>query len=633
MVLSPMVLSPMVLTFMVIALTVFALVVPRGLRSCMAVLAKVSGLLRRAFSQSFVGWTAIIILATVPTSANALFGRFMPLSLSGSVNYNYAYNTTGDQETETTTLGGTLNAAGYIWQPWFASTSAAINLGLSNTESSTSSSDSTITSGAVGLSVFPRSRFPFSLNYSLSDSRSDSFQNQAGISGDSHYTVARLTLRQLYEGRASRHSIGSRTSLWYSTTEFESNRVSSESESMGVKYQIRLVPHNFTVAANRSTSSASNSSSKPLTDVVNVTHSYTPDTDIGITNLATTIKIDDGTGTTESTVSQVSSNFFWRPEHRAVNFNGGVRVSESETQSDATSTEQKSLSTNLGFSYRLTRRLNFGASVALGTSESGAIQSLTTSEAARLGYSSSHSQIAGFGYRWQWGLNASNSDTSTDDGTTETSNSSQTMGMQLGHSVSKQWVPGKGSSVGMNLSQSGNVNKSSENDEPSRGMNHSAGLSFNRRGRSGAFFGNLQASDSRTYSQQDTEFQNVNVSISQDLTISRLSSLGGTVSYTESHQETISDVPGASSSNLSRSAMANFSYRHDRPFGIYNMNFTSRLTGSKQIDSFNPETLWDWDNRLRYRLGLLDTSLSLRIIESAGGRQSKSLYFQATRSF
>jgi hypothetical protein len=79
--------------------------------------------------------------------------------------------------------------------------------------------------------------------------------------------------------------------------------------------------------------------------------------------------------------------------------------------------------------------------------------------------------------------------------------------------------------------------------------------------------------------------------------------------------------------------VANFSYRHDRPFGFYNMGFTSRLTGSRMIDSFNPETLWDWDNRLRYGLGLLDTTLSLRIIESAGGAQSKSLYFQATRSF
>jgi hypothetical protein len=362
-------------------------------------------------------------------------------------------------------------------------------------------------------------------------------------------------------------------------------------------------------------------------------HTYTPDSDLGITSLATTVKIDDGTGDSENTISQISSNFFWRPEHRAVNVSGGVRVSESETLSLGTSTEQKSLNTNLGLSYRLTRRMNMGASMALGSRDTGSTQSLTTSQAARLNYSSRQSQIVGFAYNWQWGINASNSDTRADDGVNETSTSTQTSGMQLGHSANKRWVPSKGSSVGLNLSQAGNVNQSSENDELSRGLSHNAGISWNRRSRSGAMYGNLTVSDSRSYGQQESEFQHANASISQDVTINRLSNFVGTVNYTESRQKIVSDVPGDSSTSLNRFASANFSYRHDRPFGFYNMNFTSRLNGSKSIDSINPKTLWGWDNRLRYRLGLLDTSLSLRIIESAGGTTSKSLYFRAGRSF
>jgi hypothetical protein len=352
-----------------------------------------------------------------------------------------------------------------------------------------------------------------------------------------------------------------------------------------------------------------------------------------VTNLATAVKIDDGLGTNTSTISQISSNFFWRPEHRSVNVNGGVRVSESETLSQGTSSEQKSLNTNLGLSYRLTRRLNMGASIAIGSSDSAGTQSLSTTQAVRLNYGSRQSEIIGFIYNWQWGVNASNSNTRSDNGIDETSTSVKSTGMQLGHSANRRWVPGKGSSISLNLSQAGNVNKSSENDELSKGINHNAGLSWNRRSRSGALYGSLQVSDSRTYGTQDTEFQHLNASISQDLTINRLSNFAGTLGYTESRQETISDIPGASVSNLNRFARANLSYRHDRPFGFYNMNFSSRLTGSKVIDSFNPETLWDWDNRLRYRLGLLDTLLSLRIIESAGGLVSKSLYFQASRTF
>jgi len=558
-------------------LTFFVLVVPVMSGCSMTMFARVTGLSGSVLSRVIVSCVAAFTLV-VSGGAHALFGSFMPMNLSGSLNYQYGYFSAGETESETTSLTGNINASGYVWQPWFATTSLALNI-------------------------------------------------------ESQYTVSRLTLRQLYEGRGTRRSIGSRTSLWYSTTDYDSRSIRTESESMGLQYQIRLVPHNFSVSASRSTSNSSDSSLKPQTDVASVNHTYTPNTDLGVTNLATALKVDDGLGTNTSTISQISSNFFWRPEHRSVNVNGGVRVSESETSSQGTGSDQKSLNTNLGVSYRLTRRLNMGASVALGSADSAGVQSLSTTQAVRLNYGSRQSQIAEFMYNWQWGVNASNSNSRSDDGTDEISTSVKTAGMQLGHSANRRWVPGKSSSISLNLSQSGNVSKSSENDELSKGINHNAGLSWNRRSRSGALYGNLQASDSRTYGTQDTEFQHLNASISQDVMINRLSNFEGTLGYTESRQETISDIPGASSSNLSRSARANLSYRHDRPFGFYNMNFSSRLTGSKVIDSINPETLWDWDNRLRYRLGLLDTLLSLRIIESAGGLVSKSLYFQASRTF
>jgi hypothetical protein len=599
----------------------------------MAMFAKVPSLPAVAFSRILIVCVAASMLG-ISGSAYALFGKYLPLKLSGALTYQYGYLSSGNNaESETTSLTGTINASGYIWQPWFATTSAALNLGVSNTETTSSSSDSTSTSGSFDLGIFPLSRFPFSLNYSVSDSRIDAFSEATQDTGTSDYSISRLTLRQIYEGRGSRRSIGSRTSLWYTTTDYDSNNTESESESMGVRYQIRLVPHNFSVSASRSTSSSSDSSLKPLTDVANISHTYTPDTDLGVTNLASAVNIDDGLGTNTSKISQIASNFFWRPENRVVNVNGGVRVSENKTLSQGTSTEQKSLNTNLGLSYRLTRRLNMGASMTLGSSDTGTTQTLSTTQAASLNYAGRQSQIAGFTYGWQGGVSASNSNTRTDDGLTEASTSTQSTGMQLGHSASRNWTPGKNSSIGLSLSQAGNASRSSESDELLRGMNHSAGLSWNRRSRSGALFGNVQISDSRSYGQQDSEFQHLNVSISQDVTISRLSSFAGTVGYTESRQKTISDVPGASTSNRNRNARANASYRHDRPFGFYNMHFTSRITGSKLIDSFNPETLWDWDNRLRYRLGLLDTSLSLRIIESAGGVVSKQLFFQASRSF
>lgn len=590
-------------------------------------------LTRSTFPRFFAGGVTAIYLVVASTSAQAFFGDFMPMNLSGSVGYNYGYLSAGDSESETTTLTGALNANGFIWQPWFATTSVALNLGLSNTETTTSSTDSKLASGNLGFVVFPRSRFPFSLNYSRSDSRLDSYSDFGQVHGDAQYTISRLTLRQIYEGRASRHSIGSRTSIWYSTTDFNSETTDSENESVGAEYQIRLVPHNFSATANRTKSNSSDSPYKPQTDVVNVSHVYTPSGDLGVTNLLTYVKNEDGIGTSESTISQVSSNFFWRPEHRAVNVNGGVRVSDAQNKTSGVDTEQKSMNSNLGLSYRLTRHLSLGASLSIGSSDSGDTQSLSTSQAGQLSYVSSQIQLGGYSYNWQGSANTSHTTTRTDTGTTETSTNVQTSGLQLGHFISKTWVPGTNSSLGMNASQSGSLTSSSESDDLSKGINHSVGFSFNRRGKSGSMYGNVRVSDSRTYASQDSEFQNLNASLSQDWIINRLSNLSGTLTYTASQQKTESDIPGSSSSSKTRAAGANFSYRHDRPFGVYNMNFISRLIGTRMIDSFSPRTQWDWDNRFRYSLGLLDTSLSLRIIDNSEGDPSKSLYFQATRSF
>jgi hypothetical protein len=586
--------------------------------------------------QLVVGISVACLLAVLPDSAMALFGSYLPLNISGNVRYNYGYHTTGNFEAERTNLIGTIHATGFIWQPWFASTSAALSVGLSKSDSSNASSDSTVTSGSFGLNVFPRSRFPFSLNYSRSDSRFQSYADQTQVAGEAKSTVRRLSLRQVYEGKSTLHSMGSRTSLWYSTTDFNSDLTQSKSEGIGADYHIRSAPHSLTISANQNQSETSNSSLKPKTQIVNITHNYLPGPDMGVTNLVSYVDSDSGAGTGKNSISQISSNFFWRPEHRLVHIHGGVRISDSRSALTGSDSKQKSLNTNLGLLYQMTRHLNMGASVAMGSSDSGGSQTLSTSESGKIYYNSSQIDLGGFNYHWQSGINASNSSSRVNTGTTETSNSIQTSGLTLGHFASKTWLSGNSSSLGLSLGQSGNVVSSSEENELIKGLNHSVGLSWNRRGHSGSIYTNLRYSDSRTRGRTDSDFQNFDASFSQDWIINRLSAFQGTESYTISRTHSVtSDVPGSNLRSEHRAARASFFYHHDRPFGVYNLRFTSRLTGSRAItgDSITKNTVWDWDNRFRYRLGLLDTSLSLRIIGSDGGTQTKTLYFQATRSF
>jgi hypothetical protein len=182
------------------------------------------------------------------------------------------------------------------------------------------------------------------------------------------------------------------------------------------------------------------------------------------------------------------------------------------------------------------------------------------------------------------------------------------------------------------LSQSLSGSKSSELDEVSKTLNHGLGLTWSRRGRLGSTYMNWRVSDSRTSGNQESNFQQLGMTLSQNLKINRLSNMSANASYQASQGET-EDAGGILHETSNRSVNGNMFYNHDRPFGVYNLQFTSHLTGNKEIGSETPSTTLDWDNRFQYQLGLLATSLSFRIIKSAGGTVTKSMFFQATRSF
>jgi hypothetical protein len=561
----------------------------------------------------------------VASNANA---AFMPLTFSGQLTYGYNYATNNANESETTTLIGSINAAGYVWRPWFATTSMALNLSLSNTETSTSSFDSTSRTGSFALGIFPRSRFPFSLSYSRSDSQSESYYDLTQISGEVRSTVTRLSLRQSYRPRRSNQVYNG----WYFETKFDGQNFTSESAAYGLIYQMRLPRQNVMVTTTHSESETLGSGVKPKTDLISVSHVYTPSPEIGLNSLGSYIESDSGSNSVVSINSQLASSFYWRPGHRLLGIAGGVRLSESKTEGGAQDSLKRSLNTNLGLNYRVTRALNVNASASLGTSDSENLRTLSTSQTLGISYAGNQRQIAGFGYFWSGSANIANSTTQSDSAGEETKTDTQSAGAGLGHGISKNWSTGTRSSMSMGFSQSGSASKSTAVDVVVKTISQAANLSWNRRGRGGSTHANTRVSDSRTFGETDSVFQQFGVAITQDMAINRQSHLSGNMSYQASQTETENSV-GEMATGGSRSLSGTMSYGHGRPFGVYNLRFTSGLTGSKRIDSAIPTTTVRWDGIFRYRLGLLSTSLSFRALKSASGTVSKSMAFRATRSF
>jgi hypothetical protein len=93
----------------------------------------------------------------------------------------------------------------------------------------------------------------------------------------------------------------------------------------------------------------------------------------------------------------------------------------------------------------------------------------------------------------------------------------------------------------------------------------------------------------------------------------------------------------------STSLSGNLGYRHARAFGVrglrYSLDFRANTNQLDSRTSGNPDALrdpdrttMDLDQRLKYRIGRLDTELQFRIAETED-RRSSLIYFRVVREF
>ena len=155
-------------------------------------------------------------------------------------------------------------------------------------------------------------------------------------------------------------------------------------------------------------------------------------------------------------------------------------------------------------------------------------------------------------------------------------------------------------------------------------------MGLNFRGIRGSTFLALNVSDSRSFSKQkDAAFQMVNGVLSRNYLINRLSSMQGSATLQFSRQEA-SDTDTSSN----KSAYATGSYSHSRALGVYALQFNSSVSLQRSFDETDAsQDSLDWENRFDYRVGLLDSSLVVRVIKSSGISPTTSVNFRATRRF
>lgn len=555
----------------------------------------------------------------------------LPMDLSGSVGYSYRSLNTDLSDSTSNQLLGMLRASSYIWQPWFATAEGGVILAMDNSDLSdtyngthSATTSSKILSGDAVLNVLPQSRAPFRLSYQATDSRVDNTTVDnplIKLSGEDFKTTS-LDVRQSYiteEGHRIQARYGART--WESDV-----NGTYEDKVAGLELDYRPAGQRLLARANVENIDQSRTDRHQNNTLVDVNHYYYPTEDLRVDSTASLYNLDttfNGTtglvDTTVTDIAQASSFIFWRPVDQRWTVSGGVRALDMKGNDTAQSSDQRSLSASAGAFYQYTQRLRFDGSASITSADVGGAAEGTSQQRLGALYESDLVEIRGYTYQWFASGSVGNQ--------TAPDQSQQSVALSLGHDAQKMWWTGEGSTLRLSINQSLNENLQAGGADASHRLDHSATLGWNQSAFNGTSLLQLTLADSRDLGGQGDAQQLVNFQASRMQNISRLSSLSGNLTL----QTVRRDFSGQSNNGTVTSATGQINYQHMRIFGVPQLQFQSdlRLSQASTSEGANRD---EWENRLDYSIGMVDTSLSYRILDD-GVNNSRLLYFRIMRRF
>ncbi|MDH5324587.1 MAG: hypothetical protein OEZ68_08430 [Gammaproteobacteria bacterium] len=593
---------------------------------------KVGKILRRLL------WPVMLLVIVSPGTAHSV--GFVPMSFSGALSYGYGYvRAEVGSEAESTSVTLNLNLTGFIWKPWFITTTGGLSFGVARAQTSASSNaSSTAVAGNLGVNVFPSSRFPFSLLLSLSNSE---VENRSALNtlGNANYTTTRVLMLQTYKGYDN-----FLTNFSWAYSNFQSDTSTSSSNAVNYDARYRKSKQSWVGGASYNENSNSDSDVKPQNFTIRMHHNYVPGNQLGVTSSVSfnESRVSSRFSNSRSSVAQASSVYSWRPEHKPYSFSGGARVSTARAEGRGDS-ESNSMSLSLGTNYRLTRKVNVSASGSMSAAETDSITTSNATFSASTGYNSDQYDYLGFRYNWRaaGGVASSSSTSQVEQNATEDETTSS-LSFSLGHTASRNWALGRTSSLSLSLSQSGGLGYTNA-AVGSGTIGHGVGLNVSSNDRTGSTFMGGSFTDTRSCTEcegtVDSESQFLSFQLARNQGINRLSSLSGNAAYQWGRQKKLEEDasnPGfeLTAKSYTRSANMNANYHHSRAFGVYALNYTSSFAYSRNFNALRDQrdTL-RWENFFTYAIGLLDTSLTIDFVQQGSDNVRGSLSFRATRNF
>lgn len=606
-------------------------------------------------------------------AGNGIRWMAAPVRLNGSVALDLRWLRMEDgSRTSQALVYNDIDAATYIWQPWFALLRGGVGvLAERSVFSASGGAGDTIArtgslTGRVALTVFPASRFPFEIRADVSDSR---------VSGDNlgaDYRSQRLGITQSWRPVSGADSV---------LLNFEHSRLMSDTGTDSANYMQATATHlvgdqsfDFTASATRNqrddallgTNTSAHTSSTLA--AIGLRHAYRPDTSVNLDTLASWNSLrfsrDDTSSDPElrTDLRQIASYGTWRPGATGSLFgpaaplmlSASLRWADSSASSGdvsafsgSTTQRLRSMFGSVGATQEIGRSWRLAGAVAAGLVQpEGGVGRLSRDANVSLGYvppsvllgdwrySSSASVSAGFGdvrRRDQTAPSASTPSAPATDNANAEPGERRTVGTQLEHGASRSLVLGEGNgSLSFSVSQSLGALHVSTAAENARALAHGASVYWQGGSDGGAgsrqSYAGLSVSDSRSWAPDKARFQLVNLQYSQRAQLARHASWSGDLTLQASRAD-VSQIDAFSgdmrmaSQGWQRYTNGSLSYEDQRFLEVPRLRYTVTLSVHSQqferrslgdIDAPRERITQSLENRLDYLVGKLETRLAAR---------------------
>lgn len=505
-----------------------------------------------------------------------------------------------------------LRGSSYIWEPWFGNWQASGTLTRSDTDSDRKTK-ADIFAGDLQVNLFHRSHFPFNFFATIQDSRVDI----TGLSdGDRDFRTLGVGINQQYQDRPNR--------IYYFAflRHDEQQDLSNDSKSIIDRFLVNAnmtgQVHSFTSEISAAKTQLDVADSDTETIQFSGSHTYRPRPDLTFTNNANALSVEGRSAANETSTNSfaLGSQVDWQPDEGKLRVRGSVDLSRKEvTHTRAEDQTQDELEARASARYELSDRATISGRLGYDHLE-------TSNQTTRTGFAGLSGTYRSEAIDWNklkytWrssaGLNAER--TQND----EEASDSFGQSASLGHEIGRTWIRNIGGPVPFVFSAGQEVQALNDPDEDSEiRLTHRATLSATRANPTGTSYGQLSMYDIRSFGRTETNVYSVFATASHNRRLSRYRTIDMTASYGYNGSE-VSDA-----SRQDDNLALELRYRDTRFFDVNRLEFESRIRATAEdllaTSSQNSQVDFEWDNRILYRIGLLEVDGRAELVESEQGQ-------------